>query len=594
MLKRFLLAFAAPMSLGACATIVAEPVADPAANIRPERGMVSAADPRAAQAGVAMLRAGGNATDAALATMIALTVVEPQSSGIGGGGFLVLDPEGDGDPTTYDGRETAPAAATPDWFLDAEGQPLAFRTAVESGLSVGVPGNIALAAKAHAEHGALPWAALFDPAIALARDGFVVGPRLRVSLDANRSTGGGMSVEARALFFGEDGEPVPVGTTLRNPALAAFLERVAAEGPQAFQTGANAIAIARTVEQHMPARRRPVSGTEGGVAVPLVKLPDAMTTDDIANYEAKERISRCGTYRAFLVCGMGPPSSGATTVFAILKQLEPVDMAAHRPENPVAWHLIAESMRLAFADRGRWLGDPDFVSVPTAGLMDGGYLLRRGAAIRADTTIARPEPGLPPGAGAIMGQSATQPENGTSHFVAVDGDGGVASYTSTVESAFGSGLMVNGYYLNNELTDFDFAPVSNGMLVANRVEPGKRPRSSMSPAIVYGPDGAFRLAIGAAGGATIIAQVAKALVGVIDWGLTAQAAIDLPVIFAPGDTVWVEQGTTLEAMIPALRALGHADVRARPPGFKANAVELVDGAYAGAADSRSEGMAVSE
>ncbi|AKM11924.1 gamma-glutamyltranspeptidase [Croceicoccus naphthovorans] len=571
--------------LGACATVQTTPD-------HPTTGMVSAADPRAAEAGVAMLRAGGNATDAALATMIALTVVEPQSSGIGGGGFLVLDPDGDGDPTTYDGRETAPAAATEQWFLDNDGKPLPFRTAVESGLSVGVPGSIALAAKAHGEHGALPWAKLFEPAIALARDGFDVTPRLRASLGEWRSVGA-MTPAARTMFYGPNGEPVPVGTRVYNPALATFLDRVAEAGPDAFYHGDNASKIANAVNAAMPAnaKRAGYSVQSDGSPVPAIKLPDGkMMLTDITAYEAKERPSPCGTYRAYLICGMGPPSSGATTVFAILKQLESQDMAAYGPTDPVAWHLIAESMRLAYADRGKWLGDSDFVDVPLPGMMDGGYLTQRGKAIRADRTIANAEPGLPPGAMAIMGMGAPQPEKGTSHFVAVDGQGGVASYTSTIESAFGSGLMVNGYYLNNELTDFNFEPGT-----ANSVQGGKRPRSSMSPTIVYGPNGTFRLAIGAAGGATIIAQVAKALIGVIDWNLTAQQAIDLPVIFAPGgDTVWVEEDTALVAMIPALQALGHADIRPRRPGFKANAIELVDGQWRGAADSRSEGVAVAQ
>lgn len=585
MLKRFFVA-CAPVLLGACATAPLPSVAD--ATLQP--GMVSAADPRAAEAGLVMLRAGGNATDAAIATMLALTVVEPQSSGIGGGGFLVLDPEGDGDPTSYDGRETAPAVAGPDWFLGPDGKPIAFQAAVESGLSVGVPGNIALAAKAHDEHGLLPWNSLFTPAIILAEQGFAITPRLREALDESQSTGS-RSAAARAMFYGKDGAPLPVGTMVRNPALGAFLRRLAAEGPQAFYGGTNATDIARTVEADMPARVEHPTGE----TVPLIRMPHAMTTEDIAAYQAKDRPSPCGTYRQHLVCGMGPPSSGATTVFAILKQLERFDMAAHRPDNAVSWHLIAESMRLAYADRGRYLADSDFVPVNVAGLMDPQYLAQRGALIAADRTMASVQPGEVPIPVAALGQSASQPEHGTSHFVAIDRTGGVASYTSTIESAFGSGLMVNGYYLNNELTDFDFAPTdAGGRAIANRVEAGKRPRSSMSPTIVYGPDGKVRLAIGAAGGATIIAQVAKALIGVIDWNLTAQQAIDLPVIFAPGDTVSVEQGTALEAMIPALVSLGHADVRARAPSFKANAIERVGGQWRGAADSRSEGAALSE
>jgi len=290
---------------------------------------------------------------------------------------------------------------------------------------------------------------------------------------------------------------------------------------------------------------------------------------------------------------MGPPSSGATTVFAILKQLERFDLSGLGPRSPRSWHLIAESMRLAYADRDQYLGDPDFVSVPVAGLIDPGYLAQRSALIATDRTIPESTAGSPAGA-PVLACTAPAAERGTSHFVAVDRWGNVASETSTIESAFGSGLIVNGYYLNNELTDFNFIPVKNGCPVANRVEGGKRPRSSMSPTIVYGPDGKVRLAVGAAGGATIIAQVAKAIIGVVDWKLTAQEAIALPTIFAPGgQTVYLERGTWLETLAPDLRALGHR-VEARAPSFKANAIEFVGGRWVGAADPRSEGVAVGE
>jgi gamma-glutamyltranspeptidase/glutathione hydrolase len=300
----------------------------------------------------------------------------------------------------------------------------------------------------------------------------------------------------------------------------------------------------------------------------------------------------CGDYRGYKVCGMGPPSSGATTVFAILKQLERFDMAALGPKSPKSWHLIAESMRLAFADRDLYLADPLYAHVPLAGLIDPGYLSRRSALIAPDRSLSEVRAGVPAGARPVaLGKEPA--ENGTSHFVAVDRWGDVASYTSTIESPFGSGLIVNGYYLNNELTDFSLLPEKDGLPVANRVEGGKRPRSSMSPTIVFGPDGRVRLAVGAAGGATIIAQVAKAIIGVVDWKLSAQDAIALPVLFAPGDTVFVERGTSLEAMIRALQALGHK-VQPREPGFKANAIEWVGGRWVGAADPRSEGTAVSQ
>jgi len=560
MLSRLLLAFA--FLLTACAT--------PAQQRAPrtaEAGMVSAADPRAAAAGAEMLRAGGNAADAAFATMLALTVVEPQSSGIGGGGFLVYHDEAADRLSSYDGRETAPHAATPAYFLGPDGRPRSHDDVIPGGLSVGVPGNIRLMETAHERHGRLPWARLFQPAIRLARDGFTITPRLFRML--SRYSGiGALSPGGRALFYGPDGQPKPAGTLVRNPELASFLEGIAARGPEHFYTGAAADALARTL------RTAP-------------RNPSPMTRDDISTYRAHQRDPLCGRYRGYRICGMGPPSSGATTVFAILKQLERFDLRALGPDDPAAWHLIGESMRLAYADRDAYLGDPDFVRVPVRGLMDEAYLAGRSRLISADRTIPHVEAGSPPGAERRAAAPVTV-ETGTSHFVAVDGAGNVASYTSTIESVFGSGLTVNGFYLNNELTDFNFAPEQDGAQVANRVEGGKRPRSSMSPTIVYGPDGEVRLAVGAAGGTTIIAQVAKAIIGVIDWDLSAQAAIALPQLMGFGDRLTLERGTALEAMAQQLRALGH-EVVVVEPGYKANAIERIGGHWAGAADPRSEG-----
>jgi gamma-glutamyltranspeptidase/glutathione hydrolase len=534
-------------------------------------GMVSAADPRAAEAGAEMLRQGGTAADAAFATLLALNVVEPQSSGIGGGGYLVYS-DGGAEPVTYDGRETAPAAATGTWFFK-DGRPMDIDEAIPGGKSVGVPGNIRMIALAHREHGKLAWSTLFQPAIRLARNGFAITPRLFESLGKYSKTGA-LSAEARALFYGADGNPLPVGTIVRNPTFADFLESLARFGPDSFYVGPNAEAIVATVNSSP-------------------RNPSRMTAGDLASYDAKRRPPVCGTYRGYRVCGMGPSSSGGTTVFAILKQLERFDLAKLGPQSPTSWHLIAESMRLAYADRDKYLGDPDFVQVPVAGLIDAGYLAQRSALIAPDRSLTHADAGNPPGAPVVTCAVPAAPERGTSHFVAVDRWGDVASETSTIESAFGSGLVVRGYYLNNELTDFSFEPVKGGCPVANRLEGGKRPRSSMSPTIVYGPDGKVRLAVGAAGGATIIAQVAKAIIGVIDWKLSAQQAIALPVLFAPGDTVFVERGSAHEAMIPALRALDHR-VETRDPSFKANAIEFVNGRWVGAADPRSEGAAVAE
>lgn len=533
-------------------------------------GMVSAADPRAAAAGIEMLRAGGSATDAALAVMLALNVVEPQSSGIGGGGFL-LHGDARGQVEGIDGREFAPAAADGQWFMK-EGKPVPFAAVVPGGRSVGVPGALALAAIAHARHGKLAWARLFQPAIRLARDGFLITPRLNTLLARSRRTGS-FDAAARALYYGTDGEALPVGTRVKNPALAALLTRIARGGPQAFYAGANAKALVAKVN-----------------TAPAAPAP--MTLDDLAAYTAPVREPLCGMYRTWRICGMGPPSSGATTVFAILKQLERFDLAALGPRSPEAWHLIAESMRLAYADRERWIGDPGFVSVPAAGLMDPAYLAARSALIDPHTTLALTPPGTPPGAQALArAETAAAEEHGTTHFVTVDRWGTAVSFTNTIEGPFGSGLMVNGYFLNNELTDFNFASESGGKPAANAVAARKRPRSSMAPTLVYDGAGRLRLAVGAAGGATIPAQVAKAIIGVLDWHLTAREAIALPVLFAPGGAVFVEKGTAHEAMIPALVALGHREVTARDSSFKANAIERTEGRWQGAADPRSEGAA---
>ncbi|MGZ8287017.1 MAG: gamma-glutamyltransferase [Allosphingosinicella sp.] len=536
------------------------------------RGMVSAADPRAAEAGREMLDAGGSAADAAIAVQIALTVVEPQSSGIGGGGFFVYHDARSGRVFTYDGRERAPDAASPRWFFGPDGRPLPRDAAVPGGKSVGVPGNIRLMALAHDRHGKLPWAKLFAPAIRLARDGFALTPRGRNAIANNRDLAG-LSAWGRGHLFGPDGEPKAVWTVMRNPELAQLLERVAERGPDYFYVGPAAEALVRTV------RGAP-------------RNPSAMVAGDLAAYEAKERPPVCALYRRYRICGMGPPSSGATTVYATLKQIERFDLRGLGKDNPVAWHLIGNSMRLAFADRDAYLADPDFIRVPVAGLIDPAYLESRSRLISPDRAIAKAVAGIPPGAPRVTAAAALEVPS-TSHMAAADGAGNVASVTSTIEGPWGSGLTVNGHFLNNELTDFSIVPELNGAPVANRVEGGKRPRSSMSPTIVYGPDGKVRLAVGAAGGATIIAQVAKTIIAVIDWDLSAQEAIALPVLFAPGDTLYVERGTSLEAMIPAFRALGNKAAPI-PPGFKANAIEWVDGGWRGGADPRSEGVALAQ
>ena len=551
-------------------------IASPPVLAARDPGVVSAADQRAAAAGAEMLRAGGSATDAAIATMLALGVVEPQSSGIGGGGFLVTG-SADGKVETYDGREAAPAAADPHWFWK-DGKPLDHGDAVPGGRSVGVPGNLALAAMAHARHGRLPWATLFQPAIRLARDGFVMTPRLNASLALFHTTST-LDPASRALFFGPDGHPLPVGTLIRNAPLAETLGHIAREGAGWFYHGANARAISTHV-----------------VASPV--NPASMAESDLAAYRARAAAPVCAPYRQYDVCSMGPPSAGGIVVLQALGMLERFDLKALGPTSPTAWHLIAEAERLAFADRDRFVADPAKVPVPTAGLIDPGYIRARSALIRADAAMPEAPAGHPAGADDRFALGGPIDEHGTTEFAAADADGNVASYTSTVESGFGSGLVVGGYYLNNELTDFSIEPDVDGKPVANRVEGGKRPRSSMSPVVVYarkadGTRGAPVLAGGAAGGLTIPVQTIRLLIGTLDWGMTARDAIAQGVVMPFPQGIAVEAGTPVGAMVPALTALGHARVVAVPMRLKANAIENTATGWVGAADPRSEGASVS-
>jgi gamma-glutamyltranspeptidase/glutathione hydrolase len=546
------------------------PTAPPTAEQNVYASVVSAADPRAAEAGRDILAKGGNAVDAAMAVMLALTVVEPQSSGLGGGSFALIHDGKTGELTTIDGRETAPKAVTSDLFIGPDGKPMNVREAVAGGKSVGVPGNIRLMQMAHEKHGKLPWKTLFQPAIRLAKDGFTVTPRLAEMLklrgDMLKS-----SPEARIIYFDAAGEALPVGATVKNPALAKLLEGIASKGADWYYTGSPAEKIVAAV------RGAP-------------KNPSVMTMADMAAYRAIERAPVCTTYRAHRICGMGPPSSGGPAVAAILKQIERFDIPKMGKDSPQAWHLIAESMRLAYADRAQWIGDPGFVAVPTAGLMSDAYLAARSATISPDMAQPKVSFGTPPGAPALAAAGYDPEIAGTSHFSVADAQGNVVSMTSTVESVFGSGLVTDGHVLNNELTDFNFvATGSNGKPSANRVEGGKRPRSSMAPTIVYAPDGKPMLAIGAAGGSTIIAQVAKAVIGAVDWGLSAQAAIALPQLMGSGETVRVEAGTAAEGLIEPLKAKGHATVTAGGFPLKANAVERAPGGWRGGADPRSEG-----
>ena len=533
---------------------------------------VSAADPRAAEAGQEILRRGGSATDAAIAMMLTLNVVEPHNSGIGGGGFLMHHDGRTGVLESIDGRETAPAAARPDRFMGADGKPLSFRDAWPGGYSVGVPGNVRLAWEAHRKWGKLPWAELFQPAIRLAEQGFEVRQRLDTAMKAVAPIWADFPEIQK--YFWIDGKPAPMGTILKNPPLAALFRRIAAEGPDAFYLGDNARMVADAVSK-------------------APKNPVPMTEADLAAYQAKPRKPVCGPYHGYTICGMGPASAGGITVLQVLGMVERFPLAKWGKDDPRSWHVIGEAMQLAYADRDNWLGDPEFVSVPISGLIDPGYLRQRSALISMGRALNVYRPGTPPGAEKRTA-ALSQPESGTSHFVAVDRNGDIAAWTSTIESFFGSQLVANGVILNNELTDFSFTPEKDGAPVANRVEPGKRPLSSMSPTIVYDAAGTPVFTIGAAGGRTIIMQVAKALIAHFDWGLSAQDSIALGFEFFDRDGLVLEHGTSLEAMKAPLEKMGHK-VSISRFGLKANAAErTADGHWVGAADPRSPGVSLQE
>lgn len=571
MIRALLTSLVAATTLAGCVTEeysrqaaqVFAPAAPPA-----NPGAVSAADPRAEEAGLEILHAGGSATDAAIAVMLAINVVEPQSSGIGGGGFFVRG-TADGAVQTIDGRETAPDGATQDWFLDAKGNPLGRQQATLSGLSVGVPGNIALAAKAHAEYGKAEWAQLFEPAIRLARSGFTINTRLHNSLTRNQGRAN-LSAFGSELFYDDAGKPHPVGTLIVNPLLADTLERIAKHGPQAFYHGEAGEALAQTVAAATP-------------------RDGAMTAADLASYLAKDRPAVCGTYRGYRICSMSAPSSGGVAIIQILGQLERFDLAALGLENPVTWHLFLESQRLAYADRELYLADSDFVAVPIAGLTNREYLDRRSALIDPSRALTRIAPGVPPGAQQLFGDGDEPPEQGTTHFSVVDNAQNMVSYTSTIEGPFGSGLTFGGFYLNNELTDFSRSPMMDGKPVANRVEGGKRPRSSMAPTIVWDPQGKPFMMVGAAGGPTIPVQAARSIIGAIDFGLSAEEALAMPFLMAFSRGTLVEQGTWLEAAIPAFSALGHRQIFAQQAPVKGGAIVRRPGGWESARDPRLEG-----
>ncbi len=541
--------------------------------------MVAAANPLAAAAGKKILDAGGSAIDAVIAMQLILSLVEPQSSGIGGGGFVLAYDAKRGSVTSFDGRETAPASATADVFKTVNGQSMSMIDAYQGGRSVGVPGTIALMARSHKAQGRLPWKALFEPAIIAARDGFAVSPRMHSMIDNAQSLIDKFPV-AKSSFIGSDGKALGAGALYKSPAYAAILQKIAQDGARAFYRGDNASAIVAAVKTSAVS-------------------PASLTLKDLRNYKVIERAPVCGAYRSYKICSMGPPSSGAIAILQSLKLLEGYDLKAMGPQSADAVHLIAESLAIAFADRETYLADPDFFDVPTDGLLDKNYLATRAALLSISKAGGPYSAGTPP----TKTKSALAPNSNidvpsTSHMVAADKYGNVASWTGTVQAPFGSFLMVNGYMLNNELTDFSFVPERNGKPVANKVEAGKRPRSSMSPTIVFDEQGRVVMALGSAGGSRIIAHVLKCIIAQLDWGLDIQQAIDYPNFFKSAQEFEIEPGALATAIKPQLESKGHHLTERRNVSGLAGLTISYDANGArmlrGGADSRREGVALGD
>ena len=556
-----------------------------------ERHMAAAANPLAAEAGRQMLRQGGSAIDAAIAMQAVLTLVEPQSSGIGGGAFIML---WDGkNVRAYDGRETAPAGARERLFLRPDGTPMGFAEAQIGGRSVGTPGVLRALERAHKDSGHLPWATLFEPAIRLSEEGFAISPRLHALIAADRYIP--QSPDMAAYFLNADGTPKATGTRLKNPALAAVFKRIANEGPDALYRGPIAAEIARKVQGHRNA--------------------GSLSQADLKGYSAKERTPLCTDYKQWRVCGMPPPSSGGIAIAQILGTLQalesrdpPLAIASMKPLKsaspaglepvPEAVHLLAEAGRLAFADRGLYVADADFVPVPVAGLVAPDYLARR-AALIGERSMGIAKPGQPAGIQVAYAPDRSPLRISTSQVVAVDDRGGAVSMTTTVEAAFGSHLMVQGFLLNNQMTDFSFIPEEHGQPVANRVEPGKRPRSAMAPTLVFDRNSGELLAtVGSPGGSQIIEYVSKSLVAMLDWKLDPQAAINLPNFGSRNGATELEAGLFSPALKQALKDKDHT----------LNEIDMTSGIQAivrtrdaqgkvslsGGADPRREGQALGD
>lgn len=535
----------------------------------PSEAMVAAADPLAVEAGLEMLREGGTAVDAAIAVALTLGLVEPEASGVGGGGFLVHFRATDAAIDAYDGREWAPAGATPGMFLDEAGRPLAWELAQASGRSIGTPALVPMLKLAHQAHGRLPWARLMQPAIRLAEDGFVIGPRLARSLATWREAIAA-DPQAASIYLDPQGTPWPHGHRLRNPAYAASLRAIAAEGPRALTQGPIAEAIVAA------ARRGPRAGT--------------LSLDDLAAHAPRRLDPLCAPFRVYRVCSMPPPSS-ANAMLSILGLYARVRPAPNGPDDIEDWAAYLWASRLSYVDRDHYMADDRFVEVPTAALLDPAYLDQRAALVDLAGSRAAIPVGTPAGEAlrARWGSAAMQ-EKGTTHLSVVDADGNAVALTSTIESEYGAQRMAGGFWLNNQLTDFSFEPVIDGKPVANAVAPRKAPRSSMSPAIVTDRDGKLVLVTGSMGGSTIIASVSRSIIGVLDWGLTPQEAVSTPAMFARTPRIEVERGRMSGATIDALRGRGW-DVVESDLYSGTHVIEVAPAGLRGGADPRLEGSA---
>ena len=534
--------------------------------------MIAAANPYAVKAGKLMLDKGGSAIDAAIATQLVLTLVEPQSSGIGGGAFILHYDKSKNALTTLDGRETAPAKATSGLFLDENGKAASWIKAVVGGRSVGVPGILHAFDKAHKEYGVLPWEELFKPAVELAEQGFVVSPRLNMLLSKKFNPGLTRLPEAKAYFYPDD-QPLAVGSIRKNPKLAVLYKTISEQGISAFYTGQHAENMVDAVQTSEIA-------------------PGLLSLSDLENYQSKYRDAICTSYHVYKVCSMAPPSSGGVAVLQILKLLEDKKLSQYQPNDPKALHIFTQASRLAFADRNYYVADPDFVTVPTDALLDEVYLAER-AKLISDRDNHKVPVGKPLDGALSYAEDNSYELPSTTHVSIIDQAGNAVAMTSSIEMAFGSTVMVDGYLLNNQLTDFALSPKKNGQLRANRVEANKRPRSSMSPVMVFNQDGSLRLVVGSPGGSRIINYVAQTLIGVLDWQLDIQSAIDLPKITNRNKVTTLEKGTELEKYQSYFESLGHK-VFIRDLNSGLHGIELVGGQLVGGADPRREGVVLGE